>query len=292
MIASHLKTFLAVGQLNNFSAAAKQLGVSQPYVSRQIKHLETLAGNLLFERLGRSIRMTDFGLDLMAVAKRLADAELDALDLLTQARYLQAGQLRIAAVGPFHLNLLLAAFKRRHPKLSVSVSFGDSRQVEAAVINMEADIGILAVHRRVPHCQQRTLRRCPIVLQVPRGHAFGERETVSVRELAGQPLIAREANSTTRQLFDALLLEHDVQVASTLELGSREAIRLAVASGLGLGYVSAQECDPHPEVRCVRLAENPVMTNATLVWRSGRDSSGSTAAFLACVDEVPALAPD
>lgn len=280
MISQHLRTFLAVAQTNSFSAAAKQLGVSQPYVSRQIKHLETLSESLLFERMGRSIRITDLGRDLMGVARRMVDSELDAYELLNNARYMQAGYLRIAAVGPYHLNQLLAAFKQRYPKVHVSVRFGDSARVEQAVIEMDADIGILAVNRRLPHCEQRTIRRCPIVLQVPRSHPLALQKSVSIKALAGESFLFREPTSTTRRLFDALLLEHDVQVHSTLELGSREAIRLAVASRFGLGYVSEDECDPHPDVCYVRIEESQAMTNATLVWRAGRESSGPTAAFL------------
>ncbi len=285
MISTQLRTFLAVAQTSSFSAAAKQLGVTQPYVSRQIKYLESLGGNVLFERLGRSIRMTDLGRDLTAIAKRMLDAEADAYNLLISTRLIHAGYLRIAAVGPYHLNQMLARFRAKHPAVNISVSFGDSSKVEQAVIDMDVDIGILAVSRRIPHCQQRTLRRCPIVLQVPHDHALAQRSCVSVQELAGQTLIARESTSTTRRLFDALLLEHDIEMSSTLELGSREAIRLAVASGLGVGYVSEQECDPHPDVRYVRIEESPFLTNTTLVWRSGREHSGITRAFLDSVEE-------
>ncbi|WP_275054567.1 LysR substrate-binding domain-containing protein [Comamonas testosteroni] len=280
MISHHLRTFLTVAQLNSFSAAAKQIGVSQPYVSRQIKQLESISGGQLFERIGRSIRITDLGLDLMGVARRMMDAELEALELLNNAKHMQAGYLRIAAVGPYHLQQLLQNFKQRYPKIHVKVSFGSSSEVEKSVVEMDADIGILAASRRVPYCDQLTLERGPIVLQVHVSHRLAQRTSVSVRDLEAENFIFREASSTTRKLFDALLLEQNVQVNSTLELGSREAIRLMVANGLGIGYVSDAARDPHPNLCYVPLEESSVQTNATLIWRAGRDQSGITGAFL------------
>jgi DNA-binding transcriptional LysR family regulator len=289
LISQQLRTFLAVAQANSFSAAARHLGVSQPYVSRQIKQLETLGGGLLFERLGRSIRMSDLGLDLMGVARRMVDAELEALELLHNAKQMQAGYLRMAAVGPYHLYPLLERFKQLYPKVHVKVTFGDSAEVEKAVVEMDVDIGILAVSRRIPHCDQFTLERGPLVLQVPATHALAGRTAISIRELDAESFIFRESTSTTRKLFDSLLLEYNVQVNSTLELGSREAIRLAVANGLGISYVSNAARDPHPNVHYVAIAESNIQTNATLVWRCGRDGSGITAAFLKTVRrEAPA----
>lgn len=286
MLASQLRTFLATARCLSFSAAAKELGVSQPYVSRQIKQLEEQSGSLLFDRLGRSIRLTGFGRDLMGIARQMIDAELEALELLTNAKFLQVGYLRIAAVGPYHLSGLLARFRQQYPQVNVSVSFGDSSRVQQAVVDMDADIGLLASNSHIPYCSQRTLQRCPIVLQIPHTHRFAGRKSVSIHALAGEHFIFREETSTTRRLFDALLIQHNVQVHSTLQLGSREAIRLAVASGLGMGYVSDAEADPHPRVRYLRIEESSAQTNATVVWRSGREKNGLTAAFLRAMDEA------
>lgn len=279
-ISQQLHTFLAVAQLNSFSAAAQQLGISQPYVSRQIKQLENRSGGLLFTRDGRRIHITDLGLDLLGIARRMVDAELEALELLSNARHMQAGHLRIAAVGPYHLQPHLQNFKSQYPKINIKVSFGSSSEVEKAVLGTDADIGILATNCRIPFCDHIVLERGPLVLQIHHAHRLAGQKSVPVQALQGENFIFREASSTTRKVFDELLLAHNVQVRSTLELDSREAIRLMVAKGLGMGYVSSAARDPHPEICHVELQESTVQTNATLIWRTGRERSGVTGAFL------------
>jgi DNA-binding transcriptional LysR family regulator len=97
------------------------------------------------------------------------------------------------------------------------------------------------------------LRTDRVVALVARGHRWTDRKAVTLRDAADEPLIAREAGSATRSAFEHAARAAQVQVRTALELGSREAVREAVAAGLGFGVVSEAEVGHDPRVRAVPL---------------------------------------
>jgi len=107
-----------------------------------------------------------------------------------------------------------------------------------------------------------------VVALVARGHRWAQRKAIALRETADEPLIAREAGSATRSAFEHATRAAAVQVRTALELGSREAVREAVAAGLGFGVVSEAEVGHDPRVRAVPL--RPVV---------------KTREFLVCLEE-------
>ncbi|MEC5343474.1 LysR substrate-binding domain-containing protein [Brenneria populi] len=282
MIYAQLRAFLAAAHSNSFSEGARLLNITQPSISKQIRDLEKRCGEPLFERIGRSVRLTPLGLRVMEISKRMMDAELDCLLLFNDVAALEAGVLRIAAVGPYHLMTILPEFHSRYPKVRINVRFGGSNHVEEAVRQFDADIGILAMApgRAMPEMDAFPYRSCPIVLSVPADHRLARAERLSVQDLAAESIIHREPGSTTRQIFENVLYAEKTGVNSILEIGSREAIRIAVANGLGIGYVSEDEIVPHPNIRHIPLSGPTPRTNATLIWRSGRDDNTLVKAFL------------
>ncbi len=291
MLYSRLKAFWAVATAGGFSAGAKLLAVTQPAVSRQVQELEAECGDRLFHRAGRRTWLTPAGEHLLPIAQRLVDAELDAMQLLSDSKTLARGHLKIAAVGPYHLVDILDAFHRRHPGVQVTVSIGGSGWVEQAVMDYAADVGLLALEAPPAACAHLRYRRNRLVVIAPRGHALASRTRIRLRDLHGQTLIAREPGSTTRRLFEAMLRREQVRPRTLLEIGSREAIRLAVARGLGLGYVSECEAVPHPDIVSLAVDDADLPTEASLIWRREREAANLVAAFLEIARPLAEAAP-
>ena len=126
---SHLRAFHAVASQGSFTKAAKVLHVTQPTISDQVKALEQRYSVVLFGRRGRHITLTPIGQALLEVTQRQFSLEAEAEELLTAARGLAQGLLRVSADAPYHVVPLLGRFHRLHPGIRLTLDFGNSTKV-------------------------------------------------------------------------------------------------------------------------------------------------------------------
>jgi aminoethylphosphonate catabolism LysR family transcriptional regulator len=248
---AELRAFHAAARQGSISAGARQLGLSQPTVSGHIAQLEEQYGVELFYRRGRRVELTDFGQRLLEVTRRLADAEVEALSLLMEARRTGVGQLRLCAVGPYNALPLVRAFREMHPNVRIAMRMGDSQQILHDVLDYEGDVGILVHAVADPRLLCVPYRRQPLVFFARADHPLARRPKLALSDLEGQAFVMREQGSTTRRVLERVLEEEGVRVACNVEIGSREAVREAVAQGLGIGIVA--ETAYVEDARTVRL---------------------------------------
>jgi len=277
---TQLRSFHAVAQSGSFTAAARELGVSQPTITTQVKSLEDEFGIELFVRRGRRIELTETGGGLLDITRRLFADEKEAADYVNETRELKTGHLRVGAVGPYHVTDMLAAFNARYPGLYVSVTVGNSRQTVADLLDYRTDVAVLAHVDPDPRLVAIPYRRHRVVVMCPADHAFARRRGLRAREMAGQRLIVREAGSTTRRAFDQAMREAGVAPQVVMEIGSRESIREAVAKGIGLGVVSEAEFIPDPRIRALPVTDAEIYTYAHVVHLSERRNARLVRAFL------------
>ena len=121
---SQFRAFNAVAVHGGFTAAAQALGVGQPTLSTQVGALERYYGVELLHRRSRSVVLSELGIALFKITQRLFGAEAEAVELLGAVRDFAAGNLRVGAVGPYHVTEMLAAFSERFPQIRVTVSIG------------------------------------------------------------------------------------------------------------------------------------------------------------------------
>jgi aminoethylphosphonate catabolism LysR family transcriptional regulator len=281
---TQLRSFHAVARAGGFTGAAKLLHISQPTVTTQVRFLEESYGVELFWRRGRSVQLTPVGKQLLALATQIFALESDAVQLLGDSGALRSGLLRLGAVGPYHATEMVAAFARRYPEVQVSVRIGNSEEALQGLLDYQTDVAVLAQYADDPRFHEIPYARHPIVVFVHRGHRFARRRSISIRDLEGEPLILREAGSTTRKSIEDALARAGVRTKPMLEIGSREAIREAVAKGLGIGAVSEVEFVPDPSLRVVRIEDAQVWTNAHVVCLRERRDARLVRAFLEIVD--------
>ena len=286
---TQLRSFHAVAQRLSFTAAARELGVSQPTITTQVKSLEEEFGVELFVRRGRRIELTETGGGLLDITRRLFADEKEAADYLNETRGLRTGHLKVGAVGPYHVTDMLAAFNARHPGLYVSVTVGNSRDTLRDLLDYRTDVAVLAHVDPDPRLVAIPYRRHRVVVMCPADHAFAARRSVRARDMEGQRLIVREAGSTTRRAFDQAMREGDVRPKVVMEIGSRESIREAVAKGIGLGVVSEAEFIPDPRIRALQVSDAEIYTYAHVVHLRERQNARLVRAFL---DVLAGLLPD
>lgn len=243
-----LRTFLLVVERGSLSAAASELGVSQPAVSKRIQSLEQELGERLLLRGPREVRLTAAG-RLLEEAARAIVAEEERLHQRLRALKPQElrGEIALGAStipGEHLAPALLADLKRRYPGLQVHLRVGDTAQVVEWVAAGHVALGLVGARLGGWWgLAWEPFVRDEIVLAVPARHPLAARETVRLEDLADVPLIQRERGSGTRQMVDEVLAEHGLALPPSphgLVLGSTQAVVQAVAQGLGVGFVSVR----------------------------------------------------
>lgn len=237
----HLRVFTTVAELGGFSRAAASLRISQPAVSKTVQELERRVGLSLFDRSGRSPRLTDAGAILLERARELFGVERVAEEELGALRGLERGLLRVGAsttVATYFLPPLLARFHAEHPAVTLRVLSANTRAVARSLLEGRLDIALVEGPVSHPRMSVTRWRDDELVVIAPAAHRLVRKKRVTAADLAAESFILREPGSGTRVVAEAALAEHGVHPRATMQLGSTEAIKQAVAAGLGLAVVS------------------------------------------------------
>ncbi|MCC6470304.1 MAG: LysR family transcriptional regulator [Alphaproteobacteria bacterium] len=241
---TQLRAFHAVAREGSFTRAAQAARLSQPNLSGQVKALEERYGVRLFERRGRGVEMTELGRRLYAVTDRLFALEGEAQALLAGSEALTIGHLRIAADNAIHAMPIMAELKRRHAGVALSLVIGNSDAVLARLSDYQADVGITARRPAEPRFHAVAYSRDRLIVFVPRAHALAQRRRLALRDLEGRDMVLREPGSVTRAVFERAIAGAGVRVGAIMDIDGREAVREAVASGLGIGVAFSREFVP------------------------------------------------
>jgi molybdate transport repressor ModE-like protein len=286
----HLRTLIAIAEQGSLSAAARSLRISQPAVTKQIQRMESEIGlSLLVRGPRRGAELTPAGERMLAFARETMASMESFEQELAVLKTLREGTLTLAAStipGEYVLPALLAGFRAKYPQLKVEMTISDTADVATKVLADEVDVGVIGSTVKRPGLRLERLASDEIVLVVPPGHPFADRERVSVEELREQPLILREEGSGTRRSVEALLADAGFSLPKqnvTMILGSTQAILQGVEQGLGLGFVSARaaaqaQADGH--LAWVRLAGVDLRRELFLAYLPQRAGDPRVARFL------------
>lgn len=267
-----LRAFHYVAISGGFSRAAEALHLTQPAISDQVRKLEEEYDLLLFNRHKKQVSLTAQGEKLLEITRRLFDSEQQALELLSESRALRAGTLRIVADSAHHLLHILARFRERHPGVRITVRAGNTESVLAALHGYEADIGVLGDLPESRDIEALQLNSTPITAFVARTHPLARRRSLSFAALKDLPLVLREEGSKTRRKLEDTARAAGVTLAPAIEAEGREAVREIVASGAGVGFVSAAEFGADARLVAIPIegADAMVMDEALVCLRDRR----------------------
>lgn len=280
MIYTQIRAFDAVAREGSFSRAAEVLGLTQPALTIQVRSLEERHGLKLFERDARGVRLTKAGERLFTLSRQLASLEEQIDETLCVTGEEQNGQLRLAVDGPQIVMGLFAKFLARHPRVRLSVSTGNTQVVRQKLLDRHVDVAVLPLIADHPRVHAVILWHHRGVLITSRNHRFADRKTVRLEELENEPMIGREDGSTTQALINAAMGRIGITPRIVLELGSREALIEAVASGLGCGIVWELEALASTRVRAIPISGDILTTTDYIAClKSERERSVVKAIF-------------
>lgn len=239
-----LNVFLTAAETENFSEAARQLSLTQPAVSMQIRALEKKLGVELFHRAGRTLALTEQGKVLMSMARDMVNHAIQIEEEIESLKGEVVGHLKIGCsttTGKYFLPHLAARFRRRYPAVQMTI-YNHSRPV---VLDELAEGSVqLAVVSAEPTCKDIKYHHFftdHVVLIVPTGHAWAERDVIAPEELQGVNLILRDQQSGTREEVESALEAAGLRLGDlkvVMEVGNSEAISMAVEEGIGVAFVS------------------------------------------------------
>ncbi|MEW5858524.1 MAG: LysR substrate-binding domain-containing protein [Cyanobacteriota bacterium] len=235
-----LKVFEVVARHGSFTRAAEELFLTQPTVSIQVKQLTKAVGVPLFEQVGKRLYLTDAGRELMVTCREIFDRLAQFEMTLAEMKGLKQGQLRLSVITTtkYFVPRLLGPFCQRYPGIDIALEVTNHERILSRMSENLDDLYILS---QIPehldlHCHPFLAN--PLVVLAPVDHPLAQEKNIPLSRLAGEPFIMREAGSGTRSSVQKLFEQHGVSVKVRLELGSNEAIKQAIAGGLGISVLS------------------------------------------------------
>lgn len=234
---SQLEVFSAIARGGSTRAAAEQVARSQSAASSALAELEAALGVQLFDRVGRRLVLNENGRALLPRAAAIVEQALEVEALFQEAH---AASIRLAAsytIGEYLLPDLIVGWRQSNPTAQVRLDISNTHDVFDAVSSFAVDIGFIeGPHTHPDLLVQRWMTDELLVVASP-GHPLAT-QRATARRLAEASWILREPGSGTREASDRWLLQHLPAIDVSLELGSNEAVKRAVAAGLGLGCLS------------------------------------------------------
>ncbi len=239
-----LQVFHAVAKQMSFTKAAETLFMTQPAVTFQIKQLEEHFNARLFERGHGRIALTPAGDVVLEYAERILalSAELDTR--LREMTGRLSGPLLIGAsttIAEFLLPRVLGEFKSRHPDVQPKLTVANSETIENRVAEHTLDLGLIEAPSHLAALLTEVCCEDELQVIVAPGHPLAKQKTVTPKQLVAYPYVSREAGSGTREFTDLYFRKAGIAAPDlnvVMELGSPEALKGVVGTGLGFAILS------------------------------------------------------
>ena len=275
-----LRAFHQVAISGGFSRAAEALFLTQPAISDQVRKLEEEYDVLLFNRNKKQVTLTHSGQKLLEITHRMFDTEQQALELLTESRALRSGTLRIVADAAHHLLHILGSFRARYPGVQVSVRAGNTETVISSLYSYDADIGVLGEIPTGRDFEVLKLNSTPIIAFASVDHPLAGKKSLTLKQLSQESLVMRERGSKTRQKLEDLAAASKIELRPVIEAEGREAVREIVASGAGIGFVSAAEFGQDSRLVPIAIDAPETLMDEALICLRERSGGKLVRAFL------------
>lgn len=253
-----LRYFCAVARTQSFTRAAQQEHVAQPSLSQQVRKLEDELGTKLFDRLGRTVRLTQLGEALLARAESILRQVDGAKTEIQEMAGTEQGRLVIGAIptiAPYFLPPRLASFARNFPGVQISVIEELTSDLVTLVHQGTVDLALLALPVPAAHCLCRELFRERLFLVVPRRHRLASLECVRLAQIENEPfLLLKEGHCFRRNTLSVCGQAH-LQPNVIFESGQFATILAMVAAGTGISLVPEMAVQQTEGCQFIALAD-------------------------------------
>jgi LysR family transcriptional regulator, low CO2-responsive transcriptional regulator len=275
---NQLRMFEALARHASFTRAARELHVVQPTVSAQIRQLSDAVDIPLYEQFGKKIQLTEAGLELQRTVQELNDAWNRFEMKISDLKGVKAGRLRLAVVTTtkYFVPRLLAPFCNKYPGIDVSLEIVNRDRVLERLNNNLDDLYILGILPKQTQVESRRFLDNPLLPIAAKDHPLAAKRDIPLERLADERFILREPGSGTRIATEEFFDKRKLKLKIKMELGNNEAIKWAVAGGLGLSVVSQHSLlmEPmHDRIAVLDVQGFPIRQAWHLVYPTGKKLS-------------------
>lgn len=294
MLDVQLKVFKTVVDKGSFSLAAQELHMTQSSVSQQIQSLENYYGIKLFDRLYRKIMVTQAGMALYPYAVELERLYQEAGKAMQGLKADIAGKLNIGCsltIGEYFMPRILVEFSLEHPMVEASLDIFNSEQITAMVVAGSINLGFIEGHYEPLDMLVDTKFAGDELIFIAAPQYKHLLHRMSLVKLKGARWVMREKDSGTRKIFEEFIIEHGVnpnELNVVLEMGSTQAVKEAVKSGIGITAISrltVQEEIHRGELIEISVHEGVIPRRFTMLYHKERFRSHAVEKFMDYVME-------
>ena len=279
-----LKVFEAVARNLSYTRAAKELYLSQPAVSMQVKQLEENAGLPLLEQIGKKVFLTEAGHEMRHYARSVANELQEVGEIMERLKGLESGRLEVtvATTANAFATRMLSKFNKMYEGSTVSLDVTNRESLLQQLADNEKDIAIMGKPPEYADLVTEPFADNPLVVVAAPDHPLAGIQPIPLYMLQDQTFVVREKGSGTRTAMQRFFEEHNLSITSSMEMNENEAIKQAVQAGMGLGVVSIHTIELELETKrlvILDVEDFPIMRHWYLVHRKEKRLSPITQAF-------------
>ena len=280
-----LTIFTVLARNENMTRAAAELHMTTPALSIQIKQMAKAIGVPLHEQVGRRLYLTEEGRRVEAAARDILQRLDDLGSELAELQGLERGSLKLSIIttAKYFVPRLLGEFCRQHQGIEVSLEVTNRDQ---CLSRLKRNLDDLYIMGRVPESLNVTaipFMENPLVVIARAGHPLASEQNIAPACLAAESFIMREQGSGTRLAAERYFEQHKLKINTRLTLGSNEAVKQAVAGGLGLAVLSQHTLtldEPSGVFAVLNVKGFPLLRQWYAVYPKDKTLSALSHAFL------------
>ncbi len=255
-----LRYFVAVADEGSFSRAAAREHVAQPSLSQQIQKLEAEMDQRLFDRLPRSVVVTEAGKCLLEYARKILVEIADARRCVDELKREVVGRLAVGAIptiAPYVLPALIEKFQRRYPKVTLEIFEDTTERLVRRMEDGEVDVALVSTCDESPALERHSLGKEALLALVPKGHQLAKKKIIKWSDLKSQKfLLLHEMHCLSAQVYQVLSAHH-LRPELTVRGAQLGTIARMVAAGMGVTLVPQMMIEAEPVTGCVALPFAP-----------------------------------
>jgi DNA-binding transcriptional LysR family regulator len=256
---NQLRVFYEAARSGSFTTAARNLFITQPAITAQMKAFEDQCDLKLFKKKGRRLHLTDEGKTVYDYARRIFEYEREVEDAIEEMRKLKRGILRLGtskAYARYFMPFLISSFRAAYPHIKVFLDEGSSLDIIRSLVDLKNEVAVIAKLGDYPSVTFLPFKRNRLVLILSPGHRLARKKSVTLEELVDDPMIMKEVGSGTRKLVNEMFGAKGLSPNVLMETSNTEFIKQLVQRGEGISFLVEEAVSV--DIREKSLATVPV----------------------------------